>query len=193
VNCRAIAESLLSEGPLSEEMHQRAIQALGDEGKALPGITVPQQGSPLFLHGNLAETLADAGLLDLVCARFSVRADKWSVDRLRDDLKEHEQHDALANWLSTLVGRVQRGLSIGKYQFIVTNSPPDEATDSPRSGPASACITELLQFDTKDGDIIWADDRFITSYLRRDGAPIIGIVEILDGLLAKQAIDSSTY
>ena len=51
----------------------------------------------------------------------------------------------------------------------------------------------MLRYTPKGNDIIWADDRFINSYSRRDTVPIVGISEILKQLLNTGTIKPEYY
>jgi hypothetical protein len=59
--------------------------------------------------------------------------------------------------------------------------------------PDMTCLSELLTFRSEPSDVIWADDRYINAYQRRDSVPIIGIADILKRLVARGNLTPNDY
>ena len=193
INCRGIVDTLREQGPLSEEAYGDVIQALGTEG-VVSSDTVPTPGKLLYCYGNIPEILAEANLLQLVCERFQVRISQREFERVQNELKGYEQGRVTAEWLDRLIDRLNRGVDDGTYEIIPT--PPHEEGEMEEraaENPDVECLRTILKFEATEGDVIWADDRWINSYLHRNGVPIIGINEILKNLVGAGALTASEY
>lgn len=194
VNCRGVVEALREQGPLSDAEYAKALSKLGHEGCRAASEVVPEEGSPLYCLGSIPEVLAGTELLDIVCERFQVRIEQREFDRVRNELKEHEQRQAVAEWLCALIDRISKATDDGTYEIIPT--PPDEGGTSEEvsaENPDLGCLMALLRFEAQEYDVIWADDRYVNSYLRRDAVPIIGINEVLKSLISVGALEVSDY
>ena len=119
---------------------------------------------------------------------------------LREDANElkaaigyHERVKQMAEWLSVLIQHLRQKVEEKKYEFMAIGPGPDES-DEIRDGSFDVkCLSELLTFTPEPGDVIWADDRYINGYLRRDAVPIISILDILKGLVAAKELTTSEY
>jgi tetratricopeptide (TPR) repeat protein len=194
VNCRAVVEALRREGPLSAEEYAAALNALGNNGKEDPSGTIPQEGSALFCRGNIPEVLASATLLHIACDRFKLRMERSELDIARAEMKEHEERRTLSDWVGDLIGRVRKGIDTGAYEILPSSI--DEEVKSDKTLPEGLeykCLLALLRFQAREGDVLWMDDRSLTSYLRRDTVPIIGINEMLQALVSANALDMTSY
>lgn len=192
VNVGAVAESLRQFGPLSASAHAAAIAVLGTEGRMDAGAIVPPPGRTIYLHG-VARLLVDAGLLRLACDRFDVRVAQSEIEDARAEVAAGRRSAETVAWLDELIGRVSQGLDHGVYRLIdapmaAGDAHPDEPVDTD-----TRCLLDLLQFPARPGDAVWADDRHITGYLHRDGAPVVGIYEVLAALRARGGIQDAQY
>jgi tetratricopeptide (TPR) repeat protein len=194
VNCRGLVEALREQGPLSDKECDNALEELGYEGCIAASEAIPEEGSPLYCHANIPEVLADAKLLNIVCERFQVRIEQRDFDRVRNELKEHEQRQIVAKWLDRLIDRISKGIDSGTYEIIPT--PPFEGgalEEASAENPELGCLVALLRFEARQGDIIWVDDRYMNAYLRRDSVPIIGVNEVLKALVSVGALEINNY
>jgi len=194
VNCRSIAQALRQQGPLSAEEYLNVLRALGEEGRKKATGAVPREGSLLICHGTIPEVLAEAKLLHIMCERFQVCIERRELDRVTAELQGHNRRRTLARWLEKLIDRVRQGIDYGTYEVIP--SPPHEK--GKLEGGTSQdfdyhCLLTLLQFETRQGDVIWADDRCLNSYPHGQGVPIIGINEILKSLVSVNALKLKEY
>lgn len=193
VNCRGVVDALREQGPLSEGTYSDAIQALGTEG-VVSGDIIPTPGKLLCCYGNIPEVLAEANLLQLVCEHFQVRISQREFEGVQGALKEHEQRQATAEWLDRLIDRLNRGVDDGTYAIIP--SPPYEEGEMEKRAAENLdveCLRTVLKFEAAEGDVIWADDRWINSYLHRNGVPIIGINEILKAIVGAGTLTVGEY
>jgi tetratricopeptide (TPR) repeat protein len=201
VNCRALIESLRKGGRISDHAFQRAVEKLGAEGNDL-GRPNPPLGVPLFLTGTIASVLASAEMLEPVCKDFRVFVDPLEIDLARGEVAEAERRGRLMTWLRSLMERLRSGLENETYEFIgISDEQRRQAKEERVKGGHDpdeddltlASLMDLFLFTSSRGDVLWIDDRFISSYLHRDGAPIIGINEVLAALLARGEIDEAEY
>lgn len=202
INSRAVVDSLKADHVFDEAEYEAALRKLGSSGNPVEGVTTPPVGATLYLNGILAETLASAGLLETVCQRFNVFADLAYVQRARAELEANEKQEKLQEWLERLIDRVRERLEHDDYQPIQLpdNMPPDladndEETDENKMvRPDLHCMRDLLLFNPQPGDVIWADDRFISRHQTRDYiVPIIGISEVLQALRVRGALSETAY
>lgn len=194
VDCRGVVEALREQGPLSDAEYAKVLSKLGHEGCRAASEVVPEEGSPLYCLGSIPEVLAGAELLDIVCERFQVRIEQRQLDRVRNELKEHERRQTVAEWLDDLVDRIRRGIGDGTYEIIPTLSDKEGASEEASAeNPDLGCLMALLRFEARDDDVIWADDRYANSYLRRDAVPIVGINEVLKALVSVGALKATDY
>lgn len=194
VSCGAVAESLRQDGPLSADDHARAVATLGDQARPPASGVIAHQGVPLYCSGNIPEVLAQAGLLEAACQRFQVWVEQAYVDDVRAQLQAHEQRQETAVWLDRLVRRISDGIDAGTYKVIPSSaSARDDEKESRRHEPSVDCLKELLRYQPGEGDVVWVDDRFVSSFLHREGAPIIGIFEVLGYLYERGFLDAASY
>ncbi|MCQ3974872.1 MAG: hypothetical protein DPW09_15635 [Anaerolineae bacterium] len=193
VNCRAVVEALYQQGLLSDQQYIETLKRLGEEGRQAPTPTMPAKGSLLFCHGGIAEVLADADLLQAVCGSFRVHITSQVFDQVRGMLEYHSRRRTVAEWLDRLINRLNQGLDDGIYQIVVPTSRAEDIEKEAAQNPDIGCPLTLLVFEAREGDVIWADDRWFNSYLRRDHVPIIGINEVLKALVSAGAMTLDDY
>jgi hypothetical protein len=166
---------------------------LGSAGEMISPVPPLAKGTKLFLLGNIAGTLEEAGLLGAVCKNYEAFVDPDYVGYAREMVKADEYADPLKNWLDKLVSRVREGLSRGIYQCIdVTdkNRGPERAR---QEFPDAATVRDLLISNLPEGSVIWIDDRHINGYSRSESAPIIGVDEMLAALCQRGTLTKQEY
>lgn len=193
VTCRAVVEALRQHGPLSDEAYAEALASLGDQGQGEVSGPVPPAGALLFFHANTVEVLAEAGILLDVCRRFGVVVEQSEVERARASLRDHEERQATAAWLAGVIDQLRQGVTTHMYQVMPEAGERQPATDGEPHSPEFQCLLDLLSFQPEPGDLIWCDDRYVTSFLHQGSASIVGVNEILQWLVAAGAITRSDY
>jgi hypothetical protein len=181
VNCRAIAESLRQDGPLSEQEYRDALAALGTEGEQPPSL-VPTQQSPIFCRIGTVELLAGAGILPICCQRFRMYVEPDQTRLAREQLHDSETRLATSDWLSRLINQINVGIDRGTYNVLPDvqgGSADEDESEADQHGLPLRSLVTLLRFRPAEGDVIWADDRYITRFQHRDGVPIVGTNDIL--------------
>ena len=92
--------------------------------------------------------------------------------------------------------RFQTNFSIGKqiYQLIpISPQNKQQVNDIRSQHPLDGVIAALLGFEIKEGDVIWADDRWINSHPHRGGIPIADIYDILKLLVGMGEMQKEEY
>jgi hypothetical protein len=191
-NCRSVIDALRQHGPLSESEYENAIRGLGSEGMILNGV-IPQDGSVLVCHGNIPEVLAGTGQIQTLCRRYKVIIEKNEFDRIKAELLQQEQCQKEINWLTGLINKISSGIDEGLFELIPFLPKKDKSNKKLFERPIVRCLLTLLKFDTGENDVIWVDDRFVSSYFYRDSVPIIGINEVLKSLVCIGSINESVY
>lgn len=193
IDCRAILENLKDNGWVSEDLYERAKQDLGTAGQMNSPVPSLTEGTKLFLLGNIADSLEEAGLLDIVSKHYKAFVDPVYIEQARSVIKADEYANQLRGWLGRLLGRVREGLNQGVYKCI-------NITDEHRAGerareefPDVATARDLLINNLPEGSVLWVDDRHINSYSRSQSAPIIGVDEVLAALRIKGALSEQEY
>jgi hypothetical protein len=95
--------------------------------------------------------------------------------------------------LSVLIQHIRQKVEEKKYEFMEIGPTPDEGHDMWDSSFDVKCLLELVTFTPEPADTIWADDRYVNGYLRRDAVPIVSIVDILKVLVAAKELTASEY
>jgi hypothetical protein len=194
VNCRALVESLLQEGPLSIEEYRRAIDELGHEGQVDPSKTIPKQGSFLYCEAAIPESLAGINLLIIVCQRFQVHISNQTYVRIKAELDSYSHFQSVANWVDNLISRLNRGLDQKLYQIISISSDKRRQLNDIRSQhPLDGVLTSLLGFEIQEGDLIWTDDRWFNTHRHRDGVPIADVCDVLKFLVGLGQMSEAEY
>lgn len=194
VNSWAIVEALQQQGPLSHKEYIDALKMLGSEGDKTISETIPEQGKTLYCHGNIPELLAEANLLRIICERYIVYIEKQEYEQIKAELYENERRCKILDWLGTLIDKLRQGIHNDTYEIIPV--PSVKGTGSKNTDdkePNFQCLLALLQFEAKEGDVIWVDDRYINSYFSRGSVPIIGINAVLKVLVSAGALKVDDY
>jgi hypothetical protein len=196
VNCRSLVEALWQQGPLSEEEYHKALVELGEEGRTAATEAIPREGHPLYLDSGIAQVLAGADLLSIVCERFRAQIGQREIEQIRAELWWNERRRAVEGWLTDLINRMTKGIDDGKYSIIPIAIDEGDASASHKIAPQNfylSCLLTLFRFKPEEGDVIWVDDRYMNGYSRRDSVPIVGINEILKALVSAGALSTSDY
>ena len=193
INCRALVDSLDKQGQLSKEKYEQTLKELGKEGWKNPNGVIPQQGRRIFLENRgIAHVLAESDMLRTVCDHFDVYLEKSELDSVRSELESHRRRNNLTSWLDRLINRIRDGRDSGIYEVIPYGG-SEETEASDQQSLSERLLTDLLSFKAREGDVIWSDDRFVNGYFHSGEIPIIGINEVLKGLVSSGSISDSKY
>jgi hypothetical protein len=196
INCRAVLESLKEQGWLTGHEYEEARQGLGSEGrKEAVGPTLTAK-TKLFLDGNIAETIEEAGLLSDVCERFDVYVDEQQIEWATQQIELDENIEQLQVWIGHLINRLRAGLESGRYRTIsIPDILPGEVRESRNPDLLEMqCFGDLLLLEPEEGSVIWVDDRFFNRHpAGGNNVPIIAISEMLSALRSREKLDEDEY
>lgn len=198
INCRTLLEALKQSKVITDNQYQTALTGLGNQGRLEPSALLPQLNVPIYLMGSTASVLAEAKILNKICQYFQVTVDYIYLDEARLAISVHEQRSRLVSELTDLIERVRDGLERHTYETVTL---PDSKVSQELELEEENNLDLLTAFDLfkfepqLDGevDVIWIDDRFLNQYLHRGGIQIITIIEVLDALLAVDALSQDDY
>lgn len=195
VNCRAIVDSLQGHDRISDQMVERALTGLGQEGNPTVSSTSPLIRSTLYLMEGAADVLAGADVLERACDSFEIYVSDTCIREARATLEEYARRAAVAAQAEKLLQRISSGLEDGRYEFVaISDERLTETEDCDDSDNLDfAAMAELFRYESVNWDVLWIDDRAINKHPFRVGAPIIGINEILVALRQREVIDQHEY
>jgi hypothetical protein len=193
VNCRSVIESLRQHGALSADEYISSLSDLGTEGQQ------PEAGAPidrdtdLYCQSTAAKLLVGARLLRPACRTFRLHMLHEDANELKAAISSHERAKELSEWLSVLIQNIRQKVEEKRYEFMAAGSTPNEAGEMWDRSFDLKCLSELLTFPPESTDRIWADDRYVNGYPRRDAVPIVSIVDVLKALVAAKELTTSEY
>jgi len=193
---REIIESLARNHLITDEQYRQLLESGFCAVKSGDAVSCPNIGENLFLMGGIAEAIANTGLLSKVCQHYRVFMDEGEAKSVNAEIEQEERSATLRRWLDLLRERIRVGLEEGKYQVIkreeTLSKTVGEGTE-PHS-PSLSVLSDLLSLISRPSDIVWYDDRCLSSFsTNNNGAIIVGIVEILGFLKAKAEINKDFY
>ena len=192
---KALIEALHRDNLLSDDEYSEALSRISGVVIREINSTLPKAGANIFLMSTLSETLATANVLDTVCCHFEVYIHQTETDRIKDELSQFKRNEKLQEWIDHLREHLRIGIENGTYETITLDNDADSKIqeEGKTYKPAEQLLFDLLTFHPKPGDVICYDDRHLSSYSNNNGAPIIGITDILALLRELKEIDDETY
>jgi hypothetical protein len=177
-DAHSLVDDLAQCGSLSEQERNKATEELGTR-HGIPSEASLPAGTKLSCRFDVVEMLALAGVLDVTVATFRLAISSDELDREQVGVENAAIADADAEWVGGLVGRLRAGVSSGLYELL-PQMPARQASEETREfTPEETVLLDLLQFPATDSDVIWIDDRCMTSIEQRDGMRIVGTVDLL--------------
>ncbi|MFK5950269.1 MAG: hypothetical protein QM500_16030 [Methylococcales bacterium] len=176
-------EELISETELTR------IQSLkGDDWSTTTGRLKNCQSQPIiFLNYNKCITMAEVGLTDIFTQAFDIVVDKNAQHFLNEEVNNSDQRRDRFDRVSKLGQKVKSLLAKGSLIRHV----PMEMQDR-NDGPLTLSLITLLHLDDPK-DLVWCDDRPISSYLSVNKSPIVGVIDILQALYHYNGIGKAKY
>jgi len=187
-NPRAVLEALRRAGPLSGDEYLKHLTLMGSGREEVASRNVPEIAAHLYVTDAALHTLATGGLLDVVCAHFTVFIPTDEHEVARRAVEAEEERGRLSIFVRQVLDRISDGLEDGRYCIVSVPGDTDEDDT-----PEERTLTDLLKYVPAPGDVIWVDDRAINAYMRRDTVPIVGVNEIIAELFARRIISEVTY
>lgn len=179
-SARSVIESLKAEGAITEATRINALKALGNEVEAPLGQLIGR-GSEVLVVPAILELLAAGGVLQAAARTFRLNVDQVDFNIfVANELAAHKAGQSDANWMTVLMDRIARGIDSGVYLVMPDLDHGEHAGAVADDDSLEVrCFLDLLRYPVNESDAIWADDRFITGYIQRDGVPILGTGDVL--------------
>jgi tetratricopeptide (TPR) repeat protein len=181
-DAHSVVDALVACGALSRVEGEKAADALGQRDR-VPTDDAIAPWKKLLCRGAVVELLALAGVLDQAAATFrlSIPADDLNQDRNESEFVASSEVDA--EWVGHLIDHLREGLERRRYE------PLPQMIGDRRPSPGGhvpsvdeRVLLDLMQFPGDESDVIWSDDRWVTSHEQRDGIPVAGTVDLLTWL-----------
>lgn len=189
VNIRCIVEALSTYSRLTKAEVAGALDRLGTEGRVAPTPVVPHRKATLYFVNSTLETLVATGIFSDVVATFQAAVTEEYARRLHEELREYDRSQKELSQLRRLHRLIGAGIGRGNYRLL-----PKAAADSTDvEDPLLRCLRDLLGFAASDQDVIWIDDRYMSSFLRRGNNQIVSITEVLKLLVVMKALTQDAY
>lgn len=121
--------------------------------------------------------------------------DAIETQLVNSDLWNGETASKVAGWsqaLASLIERLRRGIADNTYavmpEFAMKPDDPDYEGD-----PDVLCLRGILLFETKEGDLLWTDDRYLNGHAMLGSARIASTFEVLRLLRTLDALPADKY
>jgi len=173
----SVVKALYVAGEISIQNRDGALDLLGADQDARPAPTI-EKGVTILCGAEVLTSLASAAILAEAARVFHLcitRSDFTGL--IAQELRAFQRAGDDGEWLTRLIARVTQGIDSGRYKLLpdFTSAPGPAQPDS----PTAKCFLDLFVFTPVPDDCIWIDDRFVTGFVQRDGAPIIDTVDVL--------------
>lgn len=194
VNCRTIADSLLSIGAISSPAHKAALRALGAEGKEGVDGTILEKDDIVYCTDGIATNLSRAKLLGAASKTFQLMVSSGSVDLSKQICQEVEQRKALGEWIAELRDRISRGIDSGTIEIMpIVKHGAEHQQEFLKDKYDYAVLGALMASKYENGSVTWVDDRFVNSHQSINQAATFSVVDILQALRFYEAFDEVRY
>jgi hypothetical protein len=180
-DAHALVDALVTCGVLARSEGDIAAEALGPR-EAVPAEWAIPRGKKILARGSVVEMLAQAGILRQAASTFSLLISTEDVDQDRREIEAISASEIDAEWVGQLIERLSQGLTNGRYELLAHVANDQKDALSPEQHVPNAderVLFDLLQFRADVNDVIWSDDRWLTSHQHRNGVPIAGTVDLL--------------
>jgi len=183
-DCASVLSALNTTGKLTALEHGKAIRQLGAFASRV-SVHEPPLNSSLYLHGNIVEVLAGAGILGKACEYFTVYTEPREQRQSEAVIDYEARCSQLRGRLRGLLDRIQRGLGATWRQLPALAERPEQ-----HLGHESRCLSELIAVERLPDTFVWIDDRFLNAFGYCGGNPIITIYGMLLELRARGLLDN---
>jgi hypothetical protein len=167
--------------------------------------TEPVCGSRLVFADHTLLAIAMAGDLDAALDAFDCEIPKEELAGLSEDIQRSGDREALADWIRQVKLDLSTRLVSGRFIRADHAVPAwahedvapgdggeeDAADDDDTSSPRDFVLDSLMEVLASPGDadaVLWADDRALSGYSSAEGKFVVGVVDVLDALVASEAI-----
>lgn len=184
---RAVIEKLQANGRIDDVRYQKVLSILGSVAVSGADMACPGIGQRLLVLPEIAVLLEQAGILHLLAELYRIEMPRRQWERVYPpELLARERDQGAIAWLETLLGRIQNGLRKGIYHAIPEGPAFTKNEVEKQLGDIAVCgLWDLLHYQGEPTDLIWIDDRWLSSYPNINRSPTVGICDVLQ-LLRKQ-------
>jgi len=147
-------------------------------------------GTVILVPHNVVASLPSEKI-ESFAQRFRVMTTIMAVRELEREVAAFDFRIRLTNWTQALLDHIQRGIAVGTY-CIMRPSPPPEKLDRTTNSTTKAMF-DLLLATGLPGGATWCDDRSINRHARAVDRPIVGISEMINGLLKKGSLSKGDF
>lgn len=167
-------------------------------------VLTPQAQDRLVFIDNTLETLALDGHLEAVLRKFVCEIPASVHQRWNEEIAAAQAGDALADTVAALRERVAGGLQTGRYVYppqseveasveedtvdADPNGDDDDDAGPDRSSPLEQSLFDLIAAPRVADGMVWVDDRYLSGYTQTNGNQVIGVVEVLNALVAAEML-----
>jgi hypothetical protein len=187
----SIVEAALRLGEISVAQKLAAFESLGPE----PSWLVQQdleRNAVVLCRGPILELLAAAGVLKDVARALQLNLERNDYEAFVVEGNEgFDRAEDDRQWLTHLIDRITRGIENGRYHLMRQLEHKERYRIAAEESADAGCLLDLYLFKPASGDVIWADDRWMTGFAQRDGVPIIDTLDLLYILRDRSVISES--
>ncbi len=196
ISLRSVLDALQEAGCLDPDQYNVAIEYLGPREAQLPEPrTLPQPGDTLSFAANTIETMALAGLLDVVAAHFLVWIDRDYLDHIAQERAVLDKRTQLADSLKRLRDRMFNRLEARRWRILPLMPASKNKADDGYEAPSTVewPLLELLRIPPQEPGVLWIDDRWVSRHHAAEGHAIVGITDLLAALRTTGRINEARY
>jgi tetratricopeptide (TPR) repeat protein len=191
-DAHAVVDALLACGTLSAAEHREAIERVGTR-HGLPTVAAMPAGAELVCRGDVLELIALAGVLDATVATFKTSVTAADLREAQAEVAFAAAATADADWVRALIGRIRDGVATGVYVVLPDFDRQPEREGGHEPTPEETVLLDLIQFPADEADVIWTDDRWMTSHQHRDAARVVGTVDLLALLTQREQLTEADF
>ncbi len=192
IGCVDILDALHGVGRLSKHRWETAKSNLGTGAPDHPRPSAALAAkAPIYAHGNVIESLEQAGVLPEACEYFSIFIQRWQERDVRERLEQADDSGERDAWLQRLADRLEFGRAQGIYEFASVrpaNAAAQQAVAGPASPENSATLIDLMRLDPNQSCLAWIDDRFVNQYGQCGSHLVVTCSEVLQALRVRGRI-----
>lgn len=191
---RAVVGQIRGDALIDEARYKHALSRIESSPASGAERIAPSPGRRLLVLPELAMSLEEAGVLDVIAERYRVEISRryWE-DQYRSELVVRDRDQYAANWLEALLDRIKSGLETGTYTTLPEGPVPKVEQDNWAMAQIQGCgLWDLLHYHGKPTDLVWGDDRWFNGYPGINGSPVVGVFDILQ-LLRRKALTGEQY
>jgi tetratricopeptide (TPR) repeat protein len=197
IGLRAVLAGLKETGALTSDQYELILDrqiSINAEPETEP----PAPGAKLFFSGTAIETFAALDLIDMITYRFQVLILRQEAQRLQQEVRASERREMLARWVANLIGHVNEGIQVGRYEAISSEElaavdAQGHELDEEDDRISLGCLMSLMRLRGNSTDRVWADDRFVNAHSLAGQTATVDSLEVLQQLVSRGSLSPEVY